>query len=45
MKKLILSRDSTVFMQRLVYVFDQDRKHVEVQNQRTDNPTDFTVLC
>ena len=27
-----------------VKVFDQNRKYVEAQNQRTGNPVDFTVL-
>ena len=27
-----------------VKVFDQNKKYVEAQNQRTGNPADFTVL-
>ena len=27
-----------------VKVFDQNRKYMEVQNQRTGDPADFTVL-
>ena len=39
-----MSRDSKeLFEQRFVKVFDQNRKHVEVQSQRTDTPADFTV--
>ena len=44
-KQEILSRDSKeLFMQRrFVKVFDKNRKHMEVRNQRTGTPADFTV--
>ena len=41
-----MSRDSKeLFEQRFVKVFDQNRKHVEVRNQKTDTPAGFTVPC
>ena len=40
-EEIVLSHDSKeLFVQRLVKVFDQNRKHVEAQ---TGIPTDFTV--
>ena len=39
-----LSRDiKEFFVQRFMKVFDQNWKHVEVWNQRTGTPIDFTV--
>ena len=36
-QEIVLSRDSKeLFVQRFVQVFDQNRKHVEAQNQTTD---------
>ena len=44
-EEIVLSRDSKeLFVQQFVQVFDQNWKHVEVQNQRTSTPADFTVL-
>ena len=43
-QETVLSRDSKeLFVQRFVKVFDQNWKHVEAQNQRTGNPSYFTV--
>ena len=44
-QEIVLSRDrKELFVQRFVYVFDQNRKHVEAQNQRTDTTADFALL-
>ena len=41
---MFLSGDSKeLFEQRFMKVFDQNQKHVEVRNQRTGTPADFTV--
>ena len=43
-EELVLSHDSKeLFVQRFMKVFDQNWKHVEAGNQRTDTPGDFTV--
>ena len=42
-QEIVLSRDSKEYVQYFMKVFDQNRKHVEVQNQRTGTPADFTV--
>ena len=43
-KEIVLSRDSKeLLQQRFVKIFDQNRKHVEARNQRTDTPA--TVPC
>ena len=40
-----MSRESKeLFLQHFVEVYDQNRKHVEVRNQRTNTPADFIVL-
>ena len=44
-REIVLSRDSKeLFVQRFVQVFDQNRKHVEARNQRTDTLADFAAL-
>ena len=41
-EEMVLLRDSKkLFVLRFVWVFDQNRKHVEAWNQRTDTLTDF----
>ena len=43
-EEIVLSSDSKELLeQRFVKVFNQNRKHVEAQNQRTDTPA--TVPC
>ena len=43
-KKFFLSRDSKkLFVKRFVKVFDQNRMHVEAQNQGTSTPADLNV--
>ena len=43
-EEILLSRDSEeLFVQRFVEVFDQNRNHVQVWNQRPVTPADFTV--
>ena len=38
-EEIVLPRDNKeLFEQRLVKVFDQNRKHLEVRNQRTGTP-------
>ena len=38
-------RDSKeLFVQRFVWVFDQNGNGVEAPNQRTDTPADFTMV-
>ena len=44
-KEIVLSRDSKeLYLQCFVKVFYQNRKHVDVQNQRTGTPANFTLL-
>ena len=40
---VLLRDDKELFVQRFVIVFDQNRKHVEMQNQRTGTPANFTL--
>ena len=41
-EEMVLLRDSKkLYVLRFVWVFDQNRKHVEAWNQRTDTLTDF----
>ena len=35
---------SNRFCHVIVKVFDQNQKHMEMRNQRTDTPVEFTVL-
>ena len=44
-REIVLSQHSKeLFVWHLVKCFDQNQKHVEVRNQRTGTPVDFTVL-
>ena len=44
-EKIVLPSDGKkLFVQHFLKAFDQNWKHVEVQNQRPDTPADFTVL-
>ena len=43
-EKIVLPSDGKkLFVQHFLKAFDQNWKHVEVQNQRPDTPADFTV--
>ena len=44
-EEIVLSRDGEeLLVQRFVEVYDQNQKHGEVWNQKTDTSADFTVL-
>ena len=44
-EKIVLSRDSKeLYVQHFAKVFYQNRKHVDVQNKKTDTPANFMLL-